>query len=438
MADSSHADGRLRDGRLIAAPSGWQTRYTVAFMCMAATFVCYIDRVNISVALIPMAEEFNWDYKTQSIVLSSFYIGYLVMQIAGGRLADRFGGALVLGIGVLVWSLFTIITPWAAILGFYVLLLARVGMGLGEAVTFPSVYSMVTRWFPNTERSKAIALNASGIPIGTVFALLVTPIIVVHLGWEWAFYLFGIVGVFWYLAWRVLVTASPQEHPTIREDELAYIEANAPSAGKAESPPPWGKLLTNMPMWAIIVAHFTNNWTLYVILSWLPIYVNKGLGVDFASVGVIAMLPHVASLIFLNIFGTYADRLLAKGHNITRLRKTMQTLAFGGLAACLLMLPLVDSVWAAIGFMCLGKAFGALNMGGHSVNHMDIAPKHAGTLMGLSNTAGTIPGIVAVTVTGFILDTTGSWDLVWQTTAGVTIAGGIFYLIFASGEKQFD
>lgn len=267
-----------KDGALISAPSGWQTRYTVALMCMAATFVCYIDRVNISVALIPMAEEFGWDYKTQSIVLSSFYIGYLLMQIGGDRLADRYGGALVLGIGVLVWSLFTIITPWAAMLGFYILLLARIGMGLGEAVTFPSVYSMVSRWFPNTERSKAIALNASGIPIGTVFALLVTPLIVVYLGWQWAFYLFGIVGVVWYAAWRLLVTATPAEHPTITPQEQAYIAAHAPSSGAAETPPPWGKLLTNMPMWAIIVAHFTNNWTLYVILSWLPIYVNKGWG----------------------------------------------------------------------------------------------------------------------------------------------------------------
>jgi ACS family sodium-dependent inorganic phosphate cotransporter len=437
MADTNPIAGS-RDGRIIDAPRGWQTRYTVALMCMAATFVCFIDRVNISVALIPMAEEFDWDYKTQSIVLSTFYVGYLLMQVGGGRLADRFGGALVLGIGVLVWSLFTFVTPWAAALGIYVLVLARIGMGLGEAVSFPSIYSMVTRWFPNTERSKAIALNASGVPLGTAFALLVTPIIVVQLGWQWAFYLFGIVGIVWYIAWRLLVTTTPQAHPSITSQELEYISAHAPTAGAAEEAPPWGKLLTNMPMWAIIVAHFTNNWTLYVILSWLPIYVNQGLGVDFASVGMISMLPHIASLVFLNICGNYADRLLAKGYNITRVRKTMQTVAFGGLAACLLMIPLVDSVWAAIGFMCLGKVFGALNMGGHIVNHMDIAPKHAGSLMGISNTAGTIPGIVAVFITGFILDSTGSWDLVWQTTAGVTLAGGLFYLIFASGEKQFD
>ena len=65
----------------------WKTRYTVVLMCFAATFVCYIDRVNISVAIIPMAEELNWDLETQGAILSSFYVGYLLMQVGGGFLA---------------------------------------------------------------------------------------------------------------------------------------------------------------------------------------------------------------------------------------------------------------------------------------------------------------------------------------------------------------
>lgn len=417
---------------------GWQTRYSVVLMCFLATFICYIDRVNISVAIIPMSADFGWDKITQGYVLSSFYIGYIVVMIIGGRLADKHGGALILGAGVLLWSLFTLVTPAAAMLGFSVLLLARIGMGMGEAVTFPSVYNLVTRWVPTQDRSKAIALNASGIPVGTVFALLATPIIVEALGWEWAFYLFGAVGVVWYAVWRVVATATPQTHPRISNAELAHIEANAAASGTTEKLPPWSKLLRNGPLWAIIVAHFANNWTLYVVLSWLPIYVNEGLGVDFKSVGYIAMLPHIASLLFLNIIGNFADRILQRGYNITLVRKTMQTIAFGGLAACLIGITMVDTVWAAIGLMCLGKIFGAFGMGGHSVNHLDIGPRHAGTLMGITNTAGTIPGIFGVSITGYILQSTGSWDMVWGVTAGVTLFGMLFYLIFASGEKQFD
>lgn len=420
------------------AKTGWQTRYTVVGLCFAATFVCYIDRVNISVAILPMAKQLGWDVKTQGLVLSSFYIGYLLMQIAGGRLADRFGGKLILGLGVLVWSLFTIFTPPAAFLGLGFLLIARVGMGLGEAVTFPSVYSLVTRWIPISERSRAIALNASGIPIGTVFALIVTPIVVESLGWQWAFYLFGAVGVTWYAAWQWLVTTDPNEHRRISATEIEHLRLSVPAPGLARTAPSLGHFLRNRALWAIIVAHFCGNWTLYVVLSWLPKYVNEGLGVPFAAVGVISMLPHLTSFLFLNVLGNFTDRLIRSGMNVTKVRKLMQTVGFGGLAVCLFLIPQVDSVAAAIGILCLGKVFSAANIGGYAVNHMDIGPRHAGTLMGITNTAGTIPGIVGVYVSALILDVTGSWALVFQVTAAVSVFGLVFYLLFASGEQQFD
>ena len=415
----------------------WKTRYSVILMCFAATFVCYIDRVNISVAIIPMAEEFKWDLETQGIILSSFYVGYLIMQVMGGFLADRFGGKVVLGLGVLIWSFFTIATPWAAFSGMIGLLAARIGMGLGEAVTFPSVYSLITRWFPVHEKAKAVAFNASGIPIGTVFALVVTPIIVSELGWEWAFYLFGLVGVAWYAAWHLVVTNTPAEHPRIAAAEMQFIAANAPATGTVETPP-MRQFLRNKALWAIIVAHFCNNWTLYVILSWLPKFVNDGLGVAFASVGLIAMLPHLTSFLCLNIAGNIADRLIQRGLSVTFVRKLMQSIGFGGLAICLLLITTVDDVWSAIGLLCLGKLFGAAGIGGHSVNHMDIGPRYAGTLMGITNTFATLPGIVAVYITGYILQVSGSWDWVFISTAGVTLFGMVFYLIFGSGERQFD
>ena len=151
------------------------------------------------------------------------------------------------------------------------------------------------------------------------------------------------------------------------------------------------------------------------------------------------MLPHIASLMCLNIAGNIDDRLIASGLHVTKVRKLMQCTAFGGLATCLFMIGYVESMWAAIGILCLGKAFSAAGTGGYiMVNHLDIGPRHAGTLMGITNTAGTIPGIVGVYVSGLILDLTGSWALVFQVTVGVTVFGMIFYALFASGEKEFD
>jgi len=416
----------------------WQRRYTLVGLGFAATFICYIDRVNISVAIIPMSAELGWSATTQGTVLSSFFVGYLLTQIVGGRLADRFGGKAVLAGGVLLWSLFTLLTPPAAALGFSMLLIARVGMGLGEGVNFPAIYTLHARWIPIDERARAMALNNSGIPLGTVFALIVTPIVVAELGWHWAFYLFGTVGFVWLLAWQTRTAATPASHPRIAPAELARIQAGSTPAGEPGTAPPISAFLKHPSVWAIIVAHFCNNWSLYVLLTWLPTFVNKGLGVNFASVGWFTMFPHIAYFVFLNVAGTTADTLIRRGMDVGRVRKLMQTIGFGGVAIALLIVGHVHSAPMAITIMTIGNGVFAFTAGGFFVNHMDVAPRSAGTLMGITNTAATIPGIIGVYVSGLILDATGSWAIVFDVAAGVALFGLVFYLIFASGKRVFD
>lgn len=418
-------------------PASWPRRYSVVSLAALSVFVCYIDRVNISVAIIPMSEDMGWSLATQGTVLSSFFVGYLLLQVIGGRLADRFGGKFVLGVGVLLWSLFTILTPPAAWVGLGLLIATRVLMGMGEAVTFPSIYSLYSKWVPLAERSRAIGLTNSGIPMGTVFALIVTPYIVEAFGWEWAFYLFGAIGVLWFLVWHATVTSSPEQHPDISELELQSIRDGSGDLSQPASPP-WGRLLRAPSVWAIIVAHFCNNWSLYVLLSWLPTFVNKGLGVDYAEVGWFTMIPHIASFLFLNIAGNVSDRMIRGGMAVGRVRKLMQGIGFGGIAASLAIVGYVETAWMAIVVMAIGSCLGAFVTGGFAVNHMDIAPRYAGTLMGITNTAGTIPGIIGVYVSGLILQATGSWVLVFQVAAGVTLFGLVFFLLFSSGERQFE
>tara|TARA_R110000850_G_scaffold16672_1_gene51625 strand:+ start:707 stop:1969 length:1263 start_codon:yes stop_codon:yes gene_type:complete len=414
-----------------------QKRHQLVFMAFLAIFICYIDRVAISVAIIPMVETYGWDLTTQGLVLSSFFVGYMLLQIIGGKLADRFGGKVVLGFGVLLWSLFTVITPPAAAFGLVVLVIVRILMGMGEAVTFPAIFAQYARWIPLKERARSVAFSNGGIPLGTVFALLVTPIIVASLGWEWVFYLFGAAGFLWCIAWQFLIAASPRQQAGMSAEELAVIEAGAIRDGRTP-PTPWRALLTSMPVWAIIVAHFCNNWSLYVLLAWLPTFVNKGLGVDYGSVGLFAMMPHIAAFIFLNVAGNMADRLVKGGMTVTRVRKLMMAIGFGGISTSLALVGLVDDAVTAIAIMTAGSALGAFAVPGFFINHMDIAPQHSGTLMGITNTAGTIPGIIGVSVSGWILQTTGSWAILFSVAAGVTVFGLIFYLLFGSGERQFE
>jgi ACS family sodium-dependent inorganic phosphate cotransporter len=241
-------------------------RFRVIFMSFLAVFICYIDRVNISVAIIPMQEQFGWSESQVGVIFSSFYLGYIFTMTIGGFLADRYGGKLVLGYGLLLWSLFTVLTPAFAYNGFFAILTIRVLMGLGEGITFPSWHALYARWIPFEERTRSIAITNSGISVGTVFGYLVTSLIIASYSWEWVFYSFGMLGVIWFFFWQQNVTSYPSDHKDISPKELDFIIKKAPANSSAPKISIL-KVITNLPFLAITVATFCHNWALFIFLS---------------------------------------------------------------------------------------------------------------------------------------------------------------------------
>jgi ACS family sodium-dependent inorganic phosphate cotransporter len=144
-------------------------------LCFVAFMLCNMDRVNMSIAILPMADAYGWDAATVGLVQSSFFWGYLLTQVAGGVLADKFGGKRVLGGGVVWWSLATALTPLAAQLGLPALLAARAAMGVGEGVAMPAMNNLLSRWIPVQERSRSLALVYSGMYCGSVLGLALSP-----------------------------------------------------------------------------------------------------------------------------------------------------------------------------------------------------------------------------------------------------------------------
>ncbi len=426
------------DPALEAAPAGyWPRRWILVTGCFLSIVVCYIDRVNISFAILPMAKEFGWNTSTQGWVLSSFFMGYLLTQLVGGWWAALIGGRALLAFGVLWWSLFTILTPLAASFSLGALIVARIGMGLGEGVAFPAIYQLFGRWIPLHERARAAALNGSGIPLGTVAATVLTPWLVVGFGWPTVFYAFGALGFLWYAFWKVTSSERPEDAPGIHASEVAYIHAHAASA-VAKPVVPWGRILRSGPVWVLVFNHFCSNWGFYVILSWLPRYFADVHGLDLKGAGYASLLPWLVMFAMANVGAQLADGLLERGRSVTFVRKLMQSIGFFGPAAALLGIGHVQTVPLAIALMCVALGLGSFALSGFGSNHLDIGPRYAGALMGLSNTAGTLPGIIGVTVTGYILEATGSWALVLGIAAGLYVVGGLAWLEFATGERLFD
>ena len=419
-------------------------RFKVIFLSFLAVSICYIDRVNISVAIIPMQEQFGWSEFHVGIILSSFYFGYMFTLIVGGYLADKYGGKKVLGYGLLIWSFFTIITPFFAYSGLWWLVFIRILMGLGEGITFPSWHAIYARWIPFNERTRAVAFTNSGIAAGTVFGYAVAALIISSYSWEWVFYLFGVLGVFWYFFWNRSVTSFPENNKYLSKNELRLIKNEAPSKETAPSIP-FLKLLKNMPFLAIALATFCNNWSLYTFLSYLPKYVNAplnegGMGVDLgSSTFVIAILiPCVVSIISLILGGYLADGLIKRGFAVIKVRKVVNSIGFFGSAFFLLLMSNEDSLLNVVILLSLINICSGICAGGFGVNHADLGPKYTGSLVGIPGSIGMIAAILSPIVAGTVLEITNSWTIIFYICSGVLVFGGIFYLIFASATRQFD
>lgn len=419
-------------------------RFKVIFLSFLAVSICYIDRVNISVAIIPMQEQFGWSEFHVGIILSSFYFGYMFTLIVGGYLADKYGGKKVLGYGLLIWSFFTIITPFFAYSGLWWLVFIRILMGLGEGITFPSWHAIYARWIPFNERTRAVAFTNSGIAAGTVFGYAVAALIISSYSWEWVFYLFGVLGVFWYFFWNRSVTSFPENNKYLSKNELRLIKNEAPSKETAPSIP-FLKLLKNMPFLAIALATFCNNWSLYTFLSYLPKYVNAplnegGMGVDLgSSTFVIAILiPCLVSIISLILGGYLADGLIKRGFAVIKVRKVVNSIGFFGSAFFLLLMSNEDSLLNVVILLSLINICSGICAGGFGVNHADLGPKYTGSLVGISGSIGMIAAILSPIVAGTVLEITNSWTMIFYICSGVLVFGGIFYLIFASASRQFD
>ena len=419
-------------------------RFKVVLLSFLAVFICYIDRVNISVAIIPMQEQFGWSESQVGLILGSFYFGYMITMILGGYLADKYGGKKVLGYALLIWSLFTIITPFFAYQGLWWLILIRILMGLGEGVTFPSWHAIYARWIPFEERTRAVGFTNSGIAAGTLFGFAVTALIIANYSWELVFYSFGLLGFFWYFFWNKMVTSFPENNKFLSEEELHHIKMEAPSKESAPTVPLL-KLIRNGPFMAIAVATFCNNWSLYTFLSYLPKYVNApvvqgGMGIDLGSNIFIysILIPSLVSIFSLILGGYLADGLIKKGYGILKVRKSVNSIGFFGSALFLYLISLEDSLINVVILLCLINICSGICAGGFGVNHADLGPKYTGSLVGIAGSIGMIAAILSPIVAGYILELTNSWSSIFNVCTIVLLFGGIFYLFFASVDKQFD
>ncbi|XP_069462354.1 sialin isoform X2 [Ambystoma mexicanum] len=323
------------------SPLCCSTRYNLAVLALFGFFMLYALRVNLSVALVDMVErntsivdnsttstcpdrastiaphkskgkKYDWDADTQGLILGSFFYGYILTQIPGGYFARKFGGKYLMGFGILGTAVFTLLTPIAAELGVGYLVAVRALEGLGEGVTFPAMHAMWASWAPPLERSRLLSVSYAGAQLGTVVSLPLSGLICFHMDWIYVFYIFGAFGIIWFVLWMIIVSDTPETHRTISPSEREYIIASLQNQMSTQKSIPCGSMVKSLPLWAIIVAHFSYNWTFYTLLTLLPTYMKEILRFNAQENGFLSALPYLGCWSCMILTGLLADYMREK------------------------------------------------------------------------------------------------------------------------------
>ncbi|XP_027977445.1 vesicular glutamate transporter 3 isoform X2 [Eumetopias jubatus] len=387
---------------------GLPKRYIIAIMSGLGFCISFGIRCNLGVAIVEMVNNstvyvdgkpeiqtapFNWDPETVGLIHGSFFWGYIVTQIPGGFISNKFAANRVFGAAIFLTSTLNMFIPSAARVHYGCVMCVRILQGLVEGVTYPACHGMWSKWAPPLERSRLATTSFCGSYAGAVIAMPLAGVLVQYIGWASVFYIYGMFGIIWYTFWLLQAYECPAAHPTISSEERTYIETS----------------------------------------------IGEGANVVSLSVGLLSAVPHMVMTIIVPIGGQLADYLRSrKILTTTAVRKIMNCGGFGMEATLLLVVGFSHTKGVAISFLVFAVGFSGFAISGFNVNHLDIAPRYASILMGISNGVGTLSGMVCPLIVGAMTKhkTREEWQNVFLIAALVHYSGVIFYGVFASGEKQ--
>ncbi|XP_054708769.1 uncharacterized protein LOC129218506 [Uloborus diversus] len=389
-----------------------KTSKTIA-LCSAANFINAADRIIMPIAIIPMTDQYKWSLHWQGWIFSAFAFGYITSQIVGASAGSRFGCKFVMTFAVFLWSLSTVVTPIVAS-SLPSLILCRFFLGLGEGIGLPTIFNIFAHSVPAEERSRAFCyLTASGTA-GQTIASLICP----HLPWPWMFYSFGSLGIIWVLLWIACFV----EIQNAKDEEIALVMPKVTNNNVR-----WIEFVNRWSLWAIYIAHFSMNWTNYIIMQWLPTYLSRNLGANTEDISITAV-PYLINSLCGVVSGHLADSLISRKWTILSVRRLMTSIGLIGPGLFLLLFTRVNNLLAAVIYVSISMGLCASNSAGHLSNHADLAPNHAGVTFAVSNTFATIPGILCGPLTAaLVTQSHGRWFPVFVLAACVNFVGAIIY-----------
>ena len=417
------------------------TRYWLIAFLFLITTINYADRSTFSIAGSSASAELGLDPVQMGFILSAFGWAYVIAQIPGGALLDRFGVKRVYVAAIALWSIFTALQGFTGLVGGFsimaTLFILRFMVGLAEGPSFPGNARIVAAWFPASERGTASAIFNSAQYFAIVAFAPLMSWLVHDFGWRSVFYFMGVLGLgAAYVFWRFI--KSPADHPMVNKAELAMIEAGGAvsmeAQGKDDKPSfSWSRLkllLSNRMLIGIYLAQYCINVLTYFFVTWFPIYLVKERGLNILQAGFAAALPALCGFIGGLIGGFASDYLLKRTGNLSYARKVPIFVGMT-LAMAIIACAYVNEGWLVLVLMAVaffGKGIASLGWAVIS----DVSPReYIGLSGGVFNMFGNTAGIITPIVIGYIVAVTGSfdWALIYVGLHCIVTMGAFGFLV---------
>jgi MFS transporter, ACS family, hexuronate transporter len=274
--------------------SGGRVRWWIGWTLFFSTVTNYVSRQTFSVLSPVIVQQYHLNHAALARILGAFQISYALTWLLGGFLLDIVGTRLCLALAATLWSVVNILTGLAN--SVFAFTAFRFLLGIGEGFNWPGASKTVAEWFPNEERSVAVALFDSGSSIGGAVAAIVIPVIALSVGWRWSFVFSGVISLVWVAVW-LRVYHPLDRHPRVSREEQALIREgqDMPATSEVKGAQRWIHLAKNRNTWAIILGRVFTEPIWWFFAFWLPQYLSDARGFSLKRIALFAWIPFVAA-----------------------------------------------------------------------------------------------------------------------------------------------
>jgi len=394
------------EGVTEGAASGARTLGAAVVPLLAlAVFINYVDRGNLATAAPLMKDELALSNAQIGLLLSAFSWSYTPGQVLSGWLSEKINPYRTLALGLGLWAVATAATGLAR--GFAALIVLRVALGIGESAAFPCSAKLLAQNLPSSRLGAANGLIGVGLALGPAFGTFAGGLLMARVGWRAVFLIFGLISLLWLWPW-------------LRATRQAARRADAAPVGPA---PPFKAILARLELWGAALGHFASNYSFYFVISWLPLYLVKFLGLSVAQMAELGGLIYVIYAVSAYCAGWLADRWMKAGASANLARKTAAIASHLGVAASLMVCAFGGTAASIPALFCALASFGFNTSSIFAIGQTLAGPRAGGKWMGVQNGFGNIAGIVGPIVTGVVIDATGNFVSVFVISAAVSLLG---------------